>query len=89
MIFADVDAKERFVVLGLRGADAKTGEQRGFLASIMNWSVEEARSRPRQQFTFEILKTLNPAGVHLVGAGAMDVVVLVVLANRAHDGLED
>jgi len=60
MVFADVDAKERFVVLGLRGADAKTDKQRGFHASILNWSVEEARRRPRQHFTFEILRTLNP-----------------------------
>ncbi|MBK9138905.1 MAG: hypothetical protein IPM17_09105 [Verrucomicrobia bacterium] len=60
MIFADVDAKERFVVLGLRGAGAKGDKARGFQASILNWSVEEARSRPRQHFTFEILKTLNP-----------------------------
>lgn len=60
MIFADVDAKERFVVLGLQGAGAKTGDGRGFQASIMNWSVDEAPSRPRQNFTFEILKTLNP-----------------------------
>ncbi|MCX7824276.1 MAG: hypothetical protein N2689_01800, partial [Verrucomicrobiae bacterium] len=60
LIFADVDAKERFVVLGLRGAAAKADKARGFQASILNWSVEEARSRPRQHFTFEILKTLNP-----------------------------
>jgi hypothetical protein len=60
MVFADVDGKERFVVLGLRGAVAKAGQERGFQASILNWSVEEARSRPRQHFTCEILRTLNP-----------------------------
>lgn len=59
-IFIDVAAVERFVVLGLRGAEAKAEKARGFQASILNWSVEEARSRPRQHFTFEILKTLNP-----------------------------
>lgn len=59
-IFIDVAAVERFVVLGLRGAEAKANKARGFQASILNWSVEEARSRPRQHFTFEILKTLNP-----------------------------
>jgi hypothetical protein len=60
LIFADVDAKERFVVLSLRGRAASDGQARGLHATLMNWNVEEARSRPRQHITFDILQTLNP-----------------------------
>lgn len=59
LIFSDVDAKERFVVLGLRGRKAVI-EPQGFQANLMNWNVIEARSRPTQHFTFDILTTLNP-----------------------------
>lgn len=55
-IFSDVAEVERFSVVGMRGPSGDSG----FEASVMNWSIEEARTRPRQGFTQEILKTLAP-----------------------------
>ena len=60
MIFSDVDAKERFVVLGVRGPRDSGAQPLGFEATLMNWSIDEARNRPRQHFTTEVLNTLNP-----------------------------
>jgi hypothetical protein len=55
-VFVGVADVERFSVLGLRGRR----EHDGFVASVMNWNVEEARTRPRQRFTHGLLRTLNP-----------------------------
>jgi hypothetical protein len=56
LVFTGVDAKERFAVVALRGQR----EPNGFEATLMNWNVTEATTRPRQHFTPEMLSALNP-----------------------------
>jgi|GEM_PF-2898835 len=47
----------------LRGAAAKARQERGFQASILNWSVEEARNRPRQPNTLAHLPFDRPTEI--------------------------
>jgi hypothetical protein len=56
-IFGDVAAVERFAVVGLRGVGS---QDEGFKGTILNYNLEESRTRERQQFTPAILQTVNP-----------------------------
>jgi hypothetical protein len=55
-IFTDVNEHVRFVVLGLRGSSNNTE----FQATMLNFSIDEAKTRPRVTMTPEILKMVNP-----------------------------
>jgi N-6 DNA Methylase len=55
-VFSDVAEVERFSVIGL----CRGGVESGFDASVMNWSIDEARTRPRQRFTLDTLRLLSP-----------------------------
>ncbi|HXF73687.1 MAG TPA: DNA methyltransferase, partial [Actinomycetota bacterium] len=84
LVFSGVDAKERFAVLGLRS----TGGERAFHATVMNWNVEEARTRERRRFTPRDLRVLNPRTRSLTSFRRPEELEVALAIHRAFPTLD-
>ncbi|HWO71026.1 MAG TPA: DNA methyltransferase [Actinomycetota bacterium] len=84
LVFSGVDAKERFAVLGLRS----TGGERAFQATVMNWNVEEARTRERRRFTPRELRVLNPRTRSLTSFRESEELEVALAIHRAFPTLD-
>jgi len=82
-VFTNVADVERFSVLSLR----TKGEQ-AFHATVMNWNVDEARTRPRHRFSRRELAVLNPRTRSLTSFRRPEELEVALAIHRAFPTLD-
>lgn len=82
-VFTNVADVERFSVLSLR----TKGEQ-AFHATVMNWNVDEARTRPRHRFSRRDLAVLNPRTRSLTSFRRPEELEVALAIHRAFPTLD-